>query len=259
MATNAATNLETFFQNLTSFLIQIEVANPNEDGFDRVGYIILIGNDYLRTLNVFLNTVLSEIVLLDENHPNQIENDNNIMNNNNQDNNNFLHQHQIDLQNLYDDLNSIKESLSNVMNLYQTAVDENVIVGEERQRRFDPHQQLLPLQEERQMIADNAANVRRRGRPKFDITREQLEIFDELGFTITKIGSILGVSRHTIINRRREFDLPLSRNRYSIISDVELDILVSDIFHITPNTGTLLVLFGNVDCIFKDIGYVDPY
>ena len=220
MATNAATNLETFFHNLSSFLIQIEVANPNEDGFDRVGYINLVGHDYLRTLNVFLNTVLSEIVLLGEN------NQHHVVPLNDDDNNNYLHQHQIDLQNVYDDLNSIKQRLSNLMDLYQTAaLDE----GEQQQR---------PLHD-RQMAAedDNTVYVRRRGRPKFNITREQLEIFDELGFTITKIGSILGVSRHTIINRRREFNLPLSQHRYSNISDAELDTIVSDIFHITPNIG----------------------
>ena len=57
--------------------------------------------------------------------------------------------------------------------------------------------------------------INRVGRPKLSITQDQLEAFDDLGFSVTKCASILGVSRHTIINRRNEFGMPSIRNRYT--------------------------------------------
>ena len=61
------------------------------------------------------------------------------------------------------------------------------------------------------------------GRPKYLITREQLEHLRNLFFTWTKISEMLGVSVSTIQRRRREFQLPDEVERFTVISDDELD------------------------------------
>lgn len=50
-------------------------------------------------------------------------------------------------------------------------------------------------------------SLRRRGRPRFDIERDQLEYLASMGFSWTKIADILGVSRMTVYRRRREYGL----------------------------------------------------
>ena len=46
-----------------------------------------------------------------------------------------------------------------------------------------------------------------RGRPTFDISREQLEYLASLLFTWSQIAALLGVSRMTIYRRREEFHM----------------------------------------------------
>jgi len=46
-----------------------------------------------------------------------------------------------------------------------------------------------------------------RGRPRFDITRDQLEYLSSLSFNWTQISALLGVSRMTVYRRRAEFDM----------------------------------------------------
>lgn len=46
-----------------------------------------------------------------------------------------------------------------------------------------------------------------RGRPRFDVSRNQLEYLSSLSFTWTEAASLLGVSRMTIYRRRREFGM----------------------------------------------------
>ena len=46
-----------------------------------------------------------------------------------------------------------------------------------------------------------------RGRPRFDITRDQLEYLSLLSFNWTQIATLVGVSRMTIYRRRTEFGM----------------------------------------------------
>jgi len=46
-----------------------------------------------------------------------------------------------------------------------------------------------------------------RGRPRFDITRDQLEYLSSLSFNWTQISALLGVSRMTVYRQRAEFDM----------------------------------------------------
>ena len=61
-----------------------------------------------------------------------------------------------------------------------------------------------------------------RGRPPFVIPIEQLEALIELGFNMTTIATLLGVSERTIRRRREIYGLPIGSDRYSDLSDVEL-------------------------------------
>uniref|UniRef100_A0A7M5X4R2 Integrase catalytic domain-containing protein n=1 Tax=Clytia hemisphaerica TaxID=252671 RepID=A0A7M5X4R2_9CNID len=56
-------------------------------------------------------------------------------------------------------------------------------------------------------------------------------------FTITKCAQLLGVSRHTILNRRDEYGMPSVRRTYTDIDDNQLDEVISEILRITPNSG----------------------
>ena len=51
------------------------------------------------------------------------------------------------------------------------------------------------------------AIIGRRGRPKFSISRNQLQYLSSLSFNWNEISNLIGVSRMTLYRRRREFDL----------------------------------------------------
>ena len=60
-----------------------------------------------------------------------------------------------------------------------------------------------------------------RGRPQYDISKEQLEYFIEFGFKAPQIAVMLGVSEATVRRRYRVFQI--SSKSYTDISDEELD------------------------------------
>ena len=78
------------------------------------------------------------------------------------------------------------------------------------------------------------------GRPKIDIRQEQLEYLLGLGFSCPKISEVLGVSLSTIKRRMNEFGLSVT-SLYSIITDQELDAIVSQIKIDFPNSGYRLM------------------
>ena len=75
-----------------------------------------------------------------------------------------------------------------------------------------------------------------RGRPKFDISREQVQHLLQLHFSCPKIASLLGVSLRTVRRRMAEYGLSVS-DLYSDIGNNELDRLVNEIRSIFPNCG----------------------
>ena len=60
-----------------------------------------------------------------------------------------------------------------------------------------------------------------RGRPAIAISREQIDLYLEYGFTAVKIAKLFSVSVKTIFRRIAEFGL--ERKKYSDMSDMELD------------------------------------
>lgn len=79
----------------------------------------------------------------------------------------------------------------------------------------------------------------RRGRPKFQISREQLEYLSSMSFTWIDIASLLGISRMTIYRRRVEYGMLLQGNE---ISDVMLNTLILEMRVDFPDMGEVMVL-----------------
>ena len=73
------------------------------------------------------------------------------------------------------------------------------------------------------------------GRPRFDISRQQLEYLSSMNFSWTQIADLLGVSRMTIYRRRHEFGL-LS-DPYTTIDDGQLRSTIRDLRTQFPEIG----------------------
>lgn len=75
-----------------------------------------------------------------------------------------------------------------------------------------------------------------KGRPSFDISKDHLEFFLEMGFKATDIAKMLAVSPKTVHRRLKQFGLSME-GVYSNISDSSLDSLIGDILNEFPNSG----------------------
>ena len=67
-----------------------------------------------------------------------------------------------------------------------------------------------------------------RGRPKFDLSRDQLEFFLERGFSVPDVAHMLGLSVRTTERRLQEFNIS-ARQFFTIIDDETLDHTIEDI------------------------------
>ena len=74
------------------------------------------------------------------------------------------------------------------------------------------------------------------GRPKFLISKEQLEFYLEYSFTVPRIANMLNTSKSTIKRRLKEFGLKKGLC-FSTISDEELDNCIISILNRFPNCG----------------------
>ena len=77
-------------------------------------------------------------------------------------------------------------------------------------------------------------------RPRFDISHDQLEYLLDLKFTCPDIARLLGVSLRTIRRRMEEFDI-MVRDRYSSITERDLDEEVVGIKRSYPNAGLQII------------------
>jgi len=77
------------------------------------------------------------------------------------------------------------------------------------------------------------------GRPKFDISKDQLEYLYSHSFNWPQIAQLLGVSRMTIYHSRVEFNLLLEPT--GSISDAELQSTVNNLHTEHPEVGKTIV------------------
>ena len=75
-----------------------------------------------------------------------------------------------------------------------------------------------------------------RGRPKFDVSRDQLEFLLERGFSVPDVAHMLGLSVRTTERRLQEFNIS-SRQFFTIIDDQTLDRTLEDILRSFPSYG----------------------
>ena len=76
----------------------------------------------------------------------------------------------------------------------------------------------------------------RLGRPRFDISQEQLIYLHSLSFSWSQIAAILGVSRMTLYRRRAEFGMP-SR----VIGDKQLRSMMREMHSFQPGLGKVMI------------------
>ncbi len=76
----------------------------------------------------------------------------------------------------------------------------------------------------------------KKGRPRYDVTKEHLQALIGLGFNVQLIGTLLGTSTRTIERRLNEFGLRMSL-KYSQMGDAELDTVVGEVLRESPNAG----------------------
>ena len=75
-----------------------------------------------------------------------------------------------------------------------------------------------------------------RGRPSFDIPKEQIELFLEYNFSLPQISEMLGVSLSTVTRRLKDYGLSVTQT-YSTISNTELDEITQQLVSEFPNCG----------------------
>ena len=72
----------------------------------------------------------------------------------------------------------------------------------------------------------------RAGRPAFLISKAQIEVLTELGYSYAKIARMFGVSERTLLRRREQFGLPIGQS-YTDISNKELDTVVRIVYQVS--------------------------
>lgn len=80
-----------------------------------------------------------------------------------------------------------------------------------------------------------------KGRPRYEISQQQLEHLLDIGFSCPKISGLLGVSLRTVRNRMATFGLSV-RGLYTSISDSDLDKVVKQVKFSYPNYGYRMLL-----------------
>ena len=71
----------------------------------------------------------------------------------------------------------------------------------------------------------------RAGRPLFLISKSQIEVLSDLGYSYARMARIFGISERTLLRRREEFGLPIGQT-YTNIGDDELDVTVRAIYQV---------------------------
>ncbi len=79
-----------------------------------------------------------------------------------------------------------------------------------------------------------------KGRPRFEITKEQLIYLSSMAFSWNDISVMLGVSRMTIYRRRVEYDLV--HDPRSIPCDLQLRTILKEIKHDQPELGEVMIM-----------------
>ncbi|VDI11766.1 Hypothetical predicted protein [Mytilus galloprovincialis] len=97
------------------------------------------------------------------------------------------------------------------------------------------------IQDLKSTVNDNAFRSGRSsngkpGRPLYEISKDQLQFFLDLGFSGSNISKLLQVSQSTVKRRLRYFGISI-RERYSTVDDNELDDMIRPLLDENPHLG----------------------
>ena len=130
------------------------------------------------------------------------------------------------------------EDKSTVLERYSTSLGELRSCLRELSREWQEHIDRC-MQPCATSYVGPSIHAPRRGRPKFDIKKEQLEFLTSMSFTWTQISRMLGVSHMTIYRRRVEFQMFESGS--TTLSDDELKLLLTSMRKEHPSMGQTMV------------------
>ena len=156
------------------------------------------------------------------------------------------------LERLQTGIRSVSSVLDNIKNATPTNATETSVYEDYSGKLSDLLSCLRELSQEWQLHLDRciqqsseasyaSPSVRSsgRGRPKFDISKEQLEFLASMSFTWTQIAEMLGVSRMTIYRRRVEYQMVHESN--GSISDDDLKVVLNSLRKEHPSMGQTMV------------------
>lgn len=104
------------------------------------------------------------------------------------------------------------------------------------------HQQLTQILQQNQCQAYAIVPTSRSGtpgRPRYDLTMDQINNFLDLGFNWQAISSMLGIDRRTLYRHRLRLNIPSLQ--YTPVSDETLMLIIGQILANTPNAGETYV------------------
>ena len=195
--------------------------DSSEVGFDRAQYLVLIGTEYRSTIVVLLRRVESEMehaVGAQRTHVRGISLDR-------------VHVLQQSLRAILDHLNRLLTVYSSRLNEKDnmnnaaypiTAATTDIGLG----------QGFFEISPTRGL----------QGRPKLQISRQQIEMLEEFGYIYAQSACILGVTAQTLRNRRRELNMPVGVGCYTEMSGLALDEVVHEVLQISPIVGERLMI-----------------
>ena len=199
--------MQDFFEEIPAIASQLQ-RGPSSLGFDRSEYMLMVGSEYASTVDMFVRRIYSDVQMAEINGDTMIGN------------------HPIaQVYELHQSLRSLQFYLHNLLVHFSTTLEE------------------LNLTDGGSQDASNTTATwpvdrdGRRGRPRILISREHLETLEEFGFSFAACASILGVTTQTLRNRRRDFGMEVGSERYSVISDDELDHEIAEILRVSPEIG----------------------
>ena len=89
-------------------------------------------------------------------------------------------------------------------------------------------------------VCNGSSNVHV-GRPSYAIDMDDIKYLLSLGFSKCKVAEFLGISRKTLYNKIASSSAPMDFNKYSVISEPDLDAVVRQIKQEHPNDGEIML------------------
>ena len=212
---------EDLLREIPELISQLDT-DPSQVGFDRAQYLLLIGTEYRSTIVLLLRHVESEMECAVGAHR--------------------THVRGISLDRVHvlqQSLRAILDHLNRLLTVYSSRLNVNDNMNDTAYPTITAATPDIGLGQGFFEISSTRGLQRR---PKLQISRQQIEMLEEFGYTYAQSASILGVTAQTLCNRRRELNMPVGVGCYTEMSDLALDEVVHDVLQISPEVGERLMI-----------------